>query len=95
MFCNKTENKNISKTHHPYFPSYRPTPTPLIITIRLGGIDRCPVIIHPRLHTDEVGDEGGNVALENGRVTSDDEFVVDLRLVVLGHHWVRKAPGDY
>lgn len=42
-----------------------------------------PVAVGPRRHLNEIRHEGGNGTLEDGSVSTDDVFVVHLRLVKL------------
>lgn len=57
------------------------------VTIVVGGVIRAALGVRPRLDADEVGDEGGNLALDHHGVAPDHVLVLRLRLVVLRHHW--------
>lgn len=56
------------------------------ITIVLCRVVGPALPIHPGMNTDEVGDEGGNEALEYGRVAPQDALVHHLSDVPLRHH---------
>lgn len=59
-----------------------------LITIIARGIVDPSLSVHPRLHADEVGDEGGDDALEDGRVAFEDVLVVNPACVFLCDHFV-------
>lgn len=40
-------------------------------------------VVDPRIDEHEIGDEGRNLALQNGGITADDVLVFSLRNVVL------------
>lgn len=56
-----------------------------------GGEVSTAVVRDPGGDTDEVGDEGRDDTLEDGRVAPDHVFIVHLRLVELRHHWAGKV----
>lgn len=67
--------------------SLLPTPQLSFTIVFAAGIVGRPFRVDPRLHAHEVGDEGRDLALDDGRVALYDMLVVGLDLVRLRHHW--------
>lgn len=62
-------------------------------TVFVRRIIRLAVVRDPCLHGHEIGHEGRDGALEDGRVASDHELVTHSRLVSLRHHCKPVTPS--
>lgn len=65
-----------------------------VVTVVSCGVEHVAVTRGPGSHANEVGDEGGDDALEDGRVTPDHVLLVYVRLVLLVHHYTGGEGGE-
>ena len=58
-----------------------------MFTIIIGRVKGISLVRDPGLYADEVGDEGGDVALEDGRVAPNDGLGGHVGVVRLVDNW--------
>jgi len=58
-----------------------------VFTVVFGMDKNFAIVVDPGLDLDEISHEGGNTALEEGRISPDHVLGHDFGLVKLIHHW--------